>query len=247
MFKESCITEQTQYFFDNDERSYSGVLDCGNCSRYVSSCYCMCTNLYCVCSHFCGSVPSYCALLNIFPPLTVSSSWTSFCLMVCRDGSRIGLVSWPLSVFHPDFRQLFSDDSQSDTDYLDLSVTRIAEARTKALLSVFFFSFCCFFWLALWLYFKLTNTHIHGPLHIYFALTSFCVNFGCRRGLNMAVITGYYESHVSVALLPNANDWRHRNFHDYHKKKKNNPKRREEVWMCTYVHNWVCMQCRFTV
>uniref|UniRef100_A0AAQ5XS01 VWFA domain-containing protein n=1 Tax=Amphiprion ocellaris TaxID=80972 RepID=A0AAQ5XS01_AMPOC len=34
MFKESCITEQTQYFFDNDESSYSGVLDCGNCSRY---------------------------------------------------------------------------------------------------------------------------------------------------------------------------------------------------------------------
>uniref|UniRef100_A0A8C6WHM4 Calcium voltage-gated channel auxiliary subunit alpha2delta 1 n=1 Tax=Neogobius melanostomus TaxID=47308 RepID=A0A8C6WHM4_9GOBI len=33
MFKESCITEQTQYYFDNDERSYSGVLDCGNCSR----------------------------------------------------------------------------------------------------------------------------------------------------------------------------------------------------------------------
>uniref|UniRef100_A0A8C8M5U3 VWFA domain-containing protein n=1 Tax=Oncorhynchus tshawytscha TaxID=74940 RepID=A0A8C8M5U3_ONCTS len=33
MFKESCITEQTQYFFDNEERSYSGVLDCGNCSR----------------------------------------------------------------------------------------------------------------------------------------------------------------------------------------------------------------------
>ncbi|KAM9502783.1 voltage-dependent calcium channel subunit alpha-2/delta-1 [Salvelinus alpinus] len=33
MFKESCITEQTQYFFDNEDRSYSGVLDCGNCSR----------------------------------------------------------------------------------------------------------------------------------------------------------------------------------------------------------------------
>ncbi|KAM9375801.1 voltage-dependent calcium channel subunit alpha-2/delta-1 [Pholidichthys leucotaenia] len=33
MFKESCITEQTQYFFDNDEKAYSGVLDCGNCSR----------------------------------------------------------------------------------------------------------------------------------------------------------------------------------------------------------------------
>lgn len=119
--------------------------------------------------------------------------------------------------------------------------------KNKSPFICFFFSFCCFFWLALWLYFKLTNTHIHGPLHIYFALTSFCVNFRCRRGLNMAVITGYYESHVSVALLPNVNDWRHRNFHDYHKKKKNNPKRREEVWMCTYVHNWVCMQCRFTV
>ena len=36
MFKESCITEQTQYFFDNDERSYAGVLDCGNCSRFIS-------------------------------------------------------------------------------------------------------------------------------------------------------------------------------------------------------------------
>uniref|UniRef100_A0AAQ4QB79 Calcium voltage-gated channel auxiliary subunit alpha2delta 1 n=1 Tax=Gasterosteus aculeatus aculeatus TaxID=481459 RepID=A0AAQ4QB79_GASAC len=33
MFKESCITEQTQYFFDNNETTYSGVLDCGNCSR----------------------------------------------------------------------------------------------------------------------------------------------------------------------------------------------------------------------
>lgn len=33
MFKESCITEQTQYFFDNNETSYSGLLDCGNCSR----------------------------------------------------------------------------------------------------------------------------------------------------------------------------------------------------------------------
>uniref|UniRef100_A0A452UNR7 Calcium voltage-gated channel auxiliary subunit alpha2delta 1 n=1 Tax=Ursus maritimus TaxID=29073 RepID=A0A452UNR7_URSMA len=28
-----CITEQTQYFFDNDSKSFSGVLDCGNCSR----------------------------------------------------------------------------------------------------------------------------------------------------------------------------------------------------------------------
>ncbi|XP_053090801.1 voltage-dependent calcium channel subunit alpha-2/delta-1 isoform X3 [Pangasianodon hypophthalmus] len=31
--KESCITEQTQYFFENDNRSFQGVVDCGNCSR----------------------------------------------------------------------------------------------------------------------------------------------------------------------------------------------------------------------
>ncbi|KAL0963013.1 hypothetical protein UPYG_G00348400 [Umbra pygmaea] len=33
MSKESCITEQTQYYFDNDERSFSGTLECDNCSR----------------------------------------------------------------------------------------------------------------------------------------------------------------------------------------------------------------------
>uniref|UniRef100_A0A6Q2Y0I2 VWFA domain-containing protein n=1 Tax=Esox lucius TaxID=8010 RepID=A0A6Q2Y0I2_ESOLU len=31
--KESCITEQTQYFFDNDNKSFSGTLECENCSR----------------------------------------------------------------------------------------------------------------------------------------------------------------------------------------------------------------------
>nr|XP_015207702.1 PREDICTED: voltage-dependent calcium channel subunit alpha-2/delta-1 isoform X5 [Lepisosteus oculatus] len=31
--KESCITEQTQYYFDNNNKSFSGVLDCENCSR----------------------------------------------------------------------------------------------------------------------------------------------------------------------------------------------------------------------
>ncbi|XP_041442481.1 voltage-dependent calcium channel subunit alpha-2/delta-1 isoform X2 [Xenopus laevis] len=31
--KHSCITEQTQYFFENDNHSFSGYLDCVNCSR----------------------------------------------------------------------------------------------------------------------------------------------------------------------------------------------------------------------
>ncbi|XP_077049758.1 voltage-dependent calcium channel subunit alpha-2/delta-1 isoform X2 [Siphateles boraxobius] len=31
--KESCITEQTQYFFENENKSFSGAMDCGNCSR----------------------------------------------------------------------------------------------------------------------------------------------------------------------------------------------------------------------
>lgn len=32
--KESCITEQTQYFFENENTSFSGAMDCGNCSRW---------------------------------------------------------------------------------------------------------------------------------------------------------------------------------------------------------------------
>ncbi|XP_006117206.1 voltage-dependent calcium channel subunit alpha-2/delta-1 isoform X2 [Pelodiscus sinensis] len=31
--KQSCITEQTQYFFGNDDKSFSGIVDCINCSR----------------------------------------------------------------------------------------------------------------------------------------------------------------------------------------------------------------------
>uniref|UniRef100_A0A8C3JNP7 Calcium voltage-gated channel auxiliary subunit alpha2delta 1 n=1 Tax=Calidris pygmaea TaxID=425635 RepID=A0A8C3JNP7_9CHAR len=31
--KTSCITEQTQYFFENDDKSFSGIVDCINCSR----------------------------------------------------------------------------------------------------------------------------------------------------------------------------------------------------------------------
>lgn len=34
----------------------------------------------------------------------------------------------------------------------------------------------------------------------------------------MAVITGCYESHVSGALLPNVNNCRETNLHDYYKK-----------------------------
>lgn len=84
---------------------------------------------------------------------------------------------------------------------------------------------------ALWLHFRIANTHIHGPPHIYFVPNSFSVNLACQSGLNMAVITGHYESLVSIALLPNVNDWRHRNFHYGYKK---NPQTRDEDdWMCT--------------
>lgn len=113
-------------------------------------------------------------------------------------------------------------------------MTGIAEGSTKALI--------CFSSFSLWLCFKLPHTHIHGPLHIYFALTSFVVNLGCLRGLNMAVITGYYESQVSGALLPNVNDCRHRNFHDYHKKPiPGGGKRYECVYMCTAAHIPACV------
>ncbi|XP_069084789.1 voltage-dependent calcium channel subunit alpha-2/delta-1 isoform X4 [Pleurodeles waltl] len=33
MSKQSCITEQTQYFFENDNTSFTGFIDCTNCSR----------------------------------------------------------------------------------------------------------------------------------------------------------------------------------------------------------------------
>lgn len=59
----------------------------------------------------------------------------------------------------------------------------------------------------------------------------------------MAVITGCYESHVSGALLPNVNDCRHRNFHDYHKKPIPRGKKRYEcVHMCTTAHIPVWIQ-----
>ncbi|KAK4832507.1 hypothetical protein QYF61_023572 [Mycteria americana] len=33
--KTSCITEQTQYFFENDDKSFGGIVDCINCSRKI--------------------------------------------------------------------------------------------------------------------------------------------------------------------------------------------------------------------
>lgn len=72
MFKESCITEQTQYFFDNDERSYSGVLDCGNCSRCVGVASCVSLRV-CMCVYKSVlPVHLYCkwvCFIKEFPPL----------------------------------------------------------------------------------------------------------------------------------------------------------------------------------
>ncbi|XP_069483906.1 voltage-dependent calcium channel subunit alpha-2/delta-1 isoform X3 [Ambystoma mexicanum] len=33
MSKQSCITEQTQYFFENENKTFTGFIDCTNCSR----------------------------------------------------------------------------------------------------------------------------------------------------------------------------------------------------------------------
>ncbi|XP_036373510.1 voltage-dependent calcium channel subunit alpha-2/delta-1-like isoform X2 [Megalops cyprinoides] len=43
--KESCITEQTQYFFESSETSFRGNLDCLNCSRMFNAEKIMGTNL----------------------------------------------------------------------------------------------------------------------------------------------------------------------------------------------------------
>lgn len=201
-------------------------------------------HVICPCSHFSGSVCSWCKWVVLLK----TSSWTSFCLIVCRDGSRAGLVSWPLAVFQPDFRQLFSDASWSDTDYLDLSVTGIAEGSTKALLSGFLPSLSGY----------TSNSLIHTFTdHCTFTLLQphFLSIWAVGGGLNMAVITGCYESHVSGALLPNVNDCRHRNFHDYHKKTISGGQKRYECAhmfatthppvcvaanMCVYMHHVLC-------
>lgn len=166
MFKESCITEQTQYFFDNEERSYSGVLDCGNCSRY-------------------GRVPHLSACLHVC--LTEAGlMWFGSCsFLMTLNQTQVTLIClWP----------------------------QLRQAQKPFYLSPFPLRS------ALWLHFRLANTHIHGPAHIYFVPNSFSVNLACQSSLNMTVITGRYESHLSIALLPNVNDWRHRNFHDGYKK-----------------------------
>lgn len=170
-------------------------------------------------------IPKMGCIIKDFPPLIVFSSWTSFCLMVCRDGSRIMFPGLFL------FSSLISGSCflmSSDQTQITL-ICQWPELQREAQKP-----FYLFFFIALWLYFKLTNTHIHGSLHIYFALTSFCVNLGCWRGLNMAVITGCYESHVFSALLPNVNDCRHRNFHDCHKKPI---PRQEKRYECAQLHN----------
>lgn len=33
MLKEVCITEQTQYYFENSQLSFRGNIDCENCTR----------------------------------------------------------------------------------------------------------------------------------------------------------------------------------------------------------------------
>ncbi|KAM4747232.1 voltage-dependent calcium channel subunit alpha-2/delta-1 isoform 2-T2 [Rhinophrynus dorsalis] len=43
--KQSCITEQTQYFFENNNRSFNGFLDCVKCSRIYHAEKIMNTNL----------------------------------------------------------------------------------------------------------------------------------------------------------------------------------------------------------
>ncbi|KAI4825140.1 hypothetical protein KUCAC02_020838 [Chaenocephalus aceratus] len=83
MFKESCITEQTQYFFDNEERSYSGVLDCGNCSRMYRRC----------------------DRLNNPPKVLIHASW----LRIPDTAKGLTYVSTTMKMMSPCFREDDSD------------------------------------------------------------------------------------------------------------------------------------------
>lgn len=178
------------------------------------------------------------SVVKDIPPLTVSSSWTAFCLMVCRDGSRTGVGFLAYFCF-PAWFQAAVFWWVLIRHRLPWSVSdRNCRGRHKS-------SFICFFFLrSLASLQTRQNTQSQTTL----LQTPSFVNLGCRRGLNMAVITGCYESHVSGALLPNVNDCRHRNFHDYHKKLIPRGERRYDcvhMWTTAHVPAYVCIQTLF--
>lgn len=172
------------------------------------------------------------SVVQDIPPLTGSSSWTAFCLMVCRDGSRTG-VSF-LAYFC--FFSLISGSCvlmSSDQTQITL-ICQWPELQRKAQKLFYLF----FFLRSL----ASLQTRQNAQSQTTLLQPPSFVNLGCQRGLNMAVITGCYESHVSGALLPNVNDCRHRNFHDYHKKLIPRGERRNDcVHMCTTAHVPVCV------
>ncbi|XP_066094243.1 voltage-dependent calcium channel subunit alpha-2/delta-1 isoform X4 [Saccopteryx bilineata] len=85
--KQSCITEQTQYFFDNDSKSFSGVLDCGNCSRIFHVEKLMNTNLAFIMVESKGTCPCDTRLLI---QAEQNSEGPNPCIMVKQPRHRKG-------------------------------------------------------------------------------------------------------------------------------------------------------------
>lgn len=169
MFKESCITEQTQYFFDNDEKSYSGVLDCGNCSRYV---------------YVSSQDSPYASILVALS--TDDFKWLLLKIFKFLLGVHLFNGLWGLIQKRIGFLVSFCFAAWFQTaafwwvlitHRLPWSV-RARNCRGKQKKPFFI----CFSSFTLWQYVKLTNTHIYRPLHICFAVTYVCITLGCLRG-----------------------------------------------------------------
>ncbi|KAB0375971.1 hypothetical protein FD755_012614, partial [Muntiacus reevesi] len=104
--KQSCITEQTQYFFDNDSKSFSGVLDCGNCSRIFHVEKLMNTNLIFIMVESKGTCPcdtrlliqaeqTY-VLLNIFQEFSFPLSFQQEDYTDCGGVSGLNPSLWSI-------------------------------------------------------------------------------------------------------------------------------------------------------
>lgn len=172
MFKESCITEQTQYFFDNEERSYAGVLDCGNCSRYVHSYWsdwlrtflcvlplCMCMYAFILCT--------WCAVKKKSFPLLSSRTSVHPCVYWSSGiGSEWCLFPWLSSVFQPDLWWALIRHRLP----WSVRAQHCSRKHESALI--------CFSSLSSWLRFRPIDTNVHTPLN-FFTRTSFCVNLSC--------------------------------------------------------------------
>lgn len=137
-------------------------------------------------------VSSYCKLVLLLKiqyskrwnPHTVSSSWTSFCLTVCGEGSKIVLVSWPL--LFPSLKSGSCFLMSSDQTQITL-ICQWPELQGEAQKPFYLF----FFLLALALFQTHKYTHSRTSAHLLCSnllLCQFGLSEGVKYGCNYWVL-----------------------------------------------------------